>query len=139
MGRRRRAGPPDERLHGAGLRAVSLLRPYERNRAAWQRVASRAARVRVLGCSTLDAVLVATGASDAFIDVASDTHRLVDLAAAMVIVPASGGVLLDLRGRPIEFDTDLTRRWSGVVAATEALADELCAVAAGGPIAEQRS
>ncbi|MGY1838218.1 MULTISPECIES: inositol monophosphatase family protein [unclassified Modestobacter] len=136
------ADEPAYRTSGcADLRsaAVSLLRPHDRNRTAWQRVASRAARVRVLGCSTLDAVLVATGATDAFIDVASDTHRLVDLAAALVIVPASGGVVRDLHGRPLEFDTDLTRRWSGVVAATEALADELCAVAAEGPVMEQRS
>jgi myo-inositol-1(or 4)-monophosphatase len=32
---------------------------------------------------------------------------------------------MDSRGRPIEFDTDLTRRWSGIVAASPQLADEL--------------
>lgn len=105
--------------------AVSLLRPHERNWDAWQRVASRAARVRVLGCSTLDAVLVATGATDAFVDAGSDTHRLVDLAAACVIVPASGGAVLDVHGRPLELDVDLTRRWSGIVAASPELAAEL--------------
>jgi myo-inositol-1(or 4)-monophosphatase len=106
--------------------AVSMLRPHERNWAAWTRIASRAARIRVLGCSTLDAVLVATGATDAFVDAGSDTHRLMDLAAASVIVTASGGAVLDAFGRPLELDIDLTRRWSGVVAATTELADELC-------------
>lgn len=33
--------------------------------------------------------------------------------------------VLDAYGRPIEFDTDLTRRWSGIVAATPELGHEL--------------
>jgi myo-inositol-1(or 4)-monophosphatase len=105
--------------------AVSLLRPHASNVEAWNRVAARAKRVRILGCSTLDGVLVATGASDAFVDAASDTHRIMDIAAAAVLVPASGGVIRDVHDRPIEFDTDLTRRWSGVVASSEALVEEL--------------
>lgn len=108
--------------------AVSLLRPHSLNRGPWWGVAERAGRIRVLSCSTLDAVLVATGAIDAFVDAGSDTHRLVDLAAAVVIVEAAGGSVSDCFGRPVEFDCDLTRRWSGVVAATPALADELCTV-----------
>jgi myo-inositol-1(or 4)-monophosphatase len=70
--------------------------------------------------------MVAAGAIDAFVDAGSDSHRLVDLAAALVLVPAAGGVVVDAFGRPIELDTDLTRRWSGVVAATPELADGLC-------------
>jgi myo-inositol-1(or 4)-monophosphatase len=111
--------------------AVSLLRPHSGNREAWWRVAERAERVRVLGCSTLDAALVAAGAIDAFADAGSDTHRLVDLAAAMVLVDAAGGVVVDAYGRAIEFDTDLTRRWSGVVGATPDLAAELAALIRG--------
>jgi myo-inositol-1(or 4)-monophosphatase len=110
--------------------AVSLLRPHERNRDAWWAVASRAGRVRVHGCSTFDAALVASGAVDAFADAGSDTHRLVDLAAALVLVPAAGGAVADAYGRAIEFDPDLTRRWSGVVAATPQLTRELCATIA---------
>lgn len=105
--------------------AVSLLRPHSSNVHAWNQVAAQAKRVRVLGCSTLDGVLVATGASDAFVDANSDTHRIMDIAAAAVLVPASGGVVRDLHDRPIEFDIDLTRRWSGVVASSESLAAEL--------------
>jgi myo-inositol-1(or 4)-monophosphatase len=40
-------------------------------------------------------------------------------------VPAAGGVVLDVWGRPLEIDPDLSRRWSGVVAATPALGEEL--------------
>jgi myo-inositol-1(or 4)-monophosphatase len=114
-------------LNGA---AISLLRPHENTWGIWQAMVSRAARVRVLSCSTLEAALVLQGSTDAFADAGSDTHRLVDLVAAIVLLPLAGGAVCDLFGRPIEFDTDLTRRWSGVVAASPALANELCSVAA---------
>jgi myo-inositol-1(or 4)-monophosphatase len=110
--------------------AVSLLRPHPHTWSLWQGIASRAARVRILSCSTIEAALVLQGSTDAFADAGSDTHRLVDLVAAMVLVPLAGGVVCDLFERPLEFDVDLTRRWSGVVAATPQLADELCKTAA---------
>ncbi|GAA2777800.1 inositol monophosphatase family protein [Saccharopolyspora taberi] len=111
--------------------AVSLLRPHPRNREAWWRVTSRAARVRILSTSCLEAMLVAEGSTDAFADAGSDTHRIVDLAAAMVAVPAAGGAVLDVRGRALEIDPDLTRRWSGVVAATPRLAEEIAGAVLG--------
>ena len=46
----------------------------------------------------------------------------------MVLVPAAGGTVIDALGRPIEVDSDLSRRWSGVVAASPALAEELATV-----------
>ncbi|MBT2409858.1 inositol monophosphatase [Streptomyces sp. ISL-12] len=111
--------------------ALSLLRPHTAEpgpAAAWWAAASRAARVRILSTTCLEAALVAEGATDAFADACSDTHRLVDLAAAAVMVPRAGGVVLDARGRPLVFDTDLTRRWSGIVAATPELGAELADV-----------
>jgi myo-inositol-1(or 4)-monophosphatase len=128
----RRGSPPGSlrtsgrtRLDGA---AVSLLRPHvdlPAAAAAWWAVAERAARIRILSTSCLEAALVAEGSIDAFADAASDTHRLVDLAAAVVLVEAAGGAVQDVHGRPIELHTDLTRRWSGVIAATPDLAAEL--------------
>lgn len=105
--------------------AVSMLRPHDRNRDAWWRVASTATRIRILSCSTLESVFVATGSTDAFLDAGSDTHRLMDIAAAVVLVESSGGAVIDAFDRPIEFGTDLTKRWSGIVAATPELAHEL--------------
>jgi myo-inositol-1(or 4)-monophosphatase len=105
--------------------AVSLLRPHGEDDDAWWRVAKRAARMRILSTSCLEAALVAEGSTDAFADAGSDTHRIMDLAAAMVMLPAAGGAVLDVHGRPLEIDPDLTRRWSGVVAATRELAEEL--------------
>lgn len=117
-----------ESLDGA---AVSLLRPQARIRDSWWRIAERAARIRILSTTCLEAMLVLQGSTDAFADAGSDTHRLVDIAAAAVLLPLAGGVVIDAFGRPVEFDTDLTRRWSGIVAATPALAEELAAAIIG--------
>jgi myo-inositol-1(or 4)-monophosphatase len=111
--------------------AVSLLRPQHADTAAWWRIAERAERVRILSSSCLEAALVAEGSTDAFADVGGDRHRLVDLAPALVLLPAAGGSVIDAFGRPIEVANDLSRRWSGVVAASPALAEELAAVISG--------
>jgi myo-inositol-1(or 4)-monophosphatase len=112
--------------------AISLLRPQQANWTAWQVIAQRAARLRILSCSTLEGILACTGSIDAFADAGADVHRYVDLVAAQVYAQAAGAVVADAFGRPIEFTTDLTRRWSGIVAATAELAGELAAVIAGG-------
>ncbi|MGW3955980.1 inositol monophosphatase family protein [Streptomyces sp. NPDC004752] len=121
------AGAGPEPLYTTGRRdlsgaALSLLRPQTANRPAWERLSRQAGRVRVLSCSTLESALVLTGAVDAFADPGGDIHRLVDLAAAVVLAGAAGGCVLDAQDRPIELDLDLTRRWSGIVAATPELA-----------------
>ncbi|WP_285509312.1 inositol monophosphatase family protein [Actinokineospora sp. NBRC 105648] len=104
---------------------VNLLRPKDNNRDAWLRVADRASRLRILGTTCLECVLVAEGSVDAFADAGSDTLRIVDLAAALVTVPAAGGAVIDAHGRDLSFDPDLTRRWSGIAAATSQLAEEI--------------
>lgn len=110
--------------------ALGLLRPKDGpegdSTPGWLALADRAERVRILSSSCLESMLVAQGAIDAFADPGSDTHRIVDLAAAMVLVPAAGGHVADVHGRPLEFDPDLTRRWSGVVGATEAIVEQIC-------------
>jgi myo-inositol-1(or 4)-monophosphatase len=108
--------------------SIAMLRPKDNSMSSWLRVANRVDRVRVLSTTCLEAALVAEGSMDAFVDPGSDTHRIMDLAAAMVTLPAAGGVVLDARGRPLEFDLDLTRRWSGIAAATRQLADELAEI-----------
>jgi len=114
--------------------AVSMLRPKGTNRDPWWRVAERAARIRILSCSALETVLVCTGATDAFVDAGSETHRIMDLAPGVALARAAGVSLGDALGRPIELDSDLTRRWSGIVAATGPLSDAIAeAVAVGVP------
>lgn len=115
--------------------ALSLLRPKvgERgdNTDTWTALSGQAGRVRILSSTCLESMLVADGSIDAFADAGSDTHRLVDLFAAQVYVPAAGGHVCDAFGRDIEFSTDLTKRYSGVIAATEELAEEISEVIRG--------
>lgn len=108
---------------------VSSIRP-KGDAAGFLALARSCDRVRIFGCSSLEAAFVCDGRLDAFVDPGSDTHRIVDLAAALVLVRGTGGVVVDLHGRPLEFDLDVSRRWSGVVAATPALAAEICATIA---------
>lgn len=103
---------------------VSMIRP-KHDPTGFLRVSERADRIRVLGSSSIEAALVADGAFDAALDPGSDTHRIVDLAAAVVLVAAAGGVVVDADGDPVRFTTDITSRWSGIAAATPALAEEL--------------
>jgi myo-inositol-1(or 4)-monophosphatase len=138
MGRRwhARAGEPRRGVaQGGGVSgrrqllgaSVSMLRPRPDTRAAWTLVAMAAARVRVLGSSVIEACLVADGVIDAFVDCGGEVHRIVDLAATHVIVESAGGTVIDVFGRPIEMDTDLTRRWSGIAASSPELASEIAA------------
>jgi myo-inositol-1(or 4)-monophosphatase len=105
---------------------VSMIRP-KGDGAGFMAVARRAGRTRVLGCSSIEAALVADGVLDAFVDAGSRTHRLVDLAAALIIVERAGGAIVDVHGEPIRFTTEVDTRWSGVVAATPQLAAEIVA------------
>lgn len=119
------------RRTGLARASVSMLRPRPETLPAWTRVATTADRVRVLGSSVIEACLVADGAVDAFVDCGGDVHRLVDLAASKVIVEAAGGVVRDVYERPIEFDTDLSRRWSGIAACSRQMADEIARIVSG--------
>jgi myo-inositol-1(or 4)-monophosphatase len=109
-------------LDGASL---SMLRPRPTTWKAWADLALTAERMRILGSSVIEGCLVATGAIDAFCDPGGDIHRIVDIAPMKLIVEKAGGCVRDLKGRPFTFEPDLTLRWSGVVAATADLADEI--------------
>lgn len=103
---------------------VSMIRPKSDPR-GFLAVAEAAGRVRTLGSSSIEAALVASGAFDASLDPGSRTHRIVDLAAAVVLVTGAGGVVVDVHGQPLDFTTDIEGRWSGVAAATPQLAERL--------------
>ncbi|MEM9746797.1 MAG: inositol monophosphatase family protein [Actinomycetota bacterium] len=103
---------------------VSMIRP-KGDATGFLAIAERASRIRVLGCSSIEAAFVGDGVLDAFVDAGSRTHRLVDLAAAMVIVERAGGAVVDVHGEPIVFTTEVDTRLSGVVAATPELAVEI--------------
>ncbi|MGW4123032.1 inositol monophosphatase family protein [Nocardia sp. NPDC004711] len=107
--------------------AIDLLRPHTDKPAGagWWAIATAAKRVRILSCSTLETALVADGSIHAFADAGSDTHRIVDLAFAATLDRLGIASLRDLHDRPVEFDVDLTRRWSGIFASNDTLALEV--------------
>ena len=113
---------PQKTVIGASL---SMLRPRPTTWHAWSSLAQRADRMRILGTTVLEGALVADGAIDAFCDPGGDIHRIVDLAAIALIAEKSGGHVRDLHDRPFTFDPDLSKRWSGIIAGTRELVDEI--------------
>jgi len=109
--------------------ALSMLRPkvgpYGDTMETWAELSNRAGRVRILSSTCVESMLVAEGSIDVFADPGSDTHRLVDLYAAMLLLPQAGGTVIDAFDRPIELSTDLTLRWSGIIGATPEIAEEV--------------
>jgi myo-inositol-1(or 4)-monophosphatase len=105
--------------------SISLLRPRPTTWKAWSDVARAADRLRILGSSVIEGCLVASGAIDAFCDPGGDVHRIVDIAPTKLIVEKAGGCVRDLKDRPFTFEPDLTLRWSGVIASTADLAEEI--------------
>jgi NAD+ kinase len=73
---------------------------------------------RSLGCSSLEIAIVAEGQADAFCMNAENyvrCERIVDIAAAVVILREAGGEIYDLEGNVLEMGFDLDHR-SNVVA-----------------------
>jgi myo-inositol-1(or 4)-monophosphatase len=111
--------------------SISVLRPRPHTRSAWDAVVRPTERLRVMGSSIVEGSLVALGSIDAFADVGGDVHRIVDLLPLVPFIECAGGSLVDLHSRPVEFDTDLEKRWSGIAAASRPLADEIVRTALG--------
>lgn len=105
--------------------SIAMLRPRAETRPNWNRIVEPTERLRVMGSSVIEGSLVALGAIDAFVDAGGDVHRLVDLLPLIPFVEHAGGVVIDAYDRPLDFDVDMSKRWSGIVAATRELADEI--------------
>ena len=69
------------------------------------RLAERGRRIRSLGCASLEMVMVARGAADAYLfenDVPNRNLRVTDIAAAYRIVREAGGFVGDAAFRPLD-------------------------------------
>lgn len=80
-----------------------------------QTVARSAAMLRSFGCTSLEIALVAEGASDAYY-LNTERYergvRVVDVAAALLILREAGGKAMDLAGRDLDMPLDLEHRSS---------------------------
>jgi fructose-1,6-bisphosphatase/inositol monophosphatase family enzyme len=73
----------------------------------------RSARVRALGCASLEMALVAQGRFDAYYfhsDVYEKGIRIVDIAASALLLREAGGEVVDLDGKPLDMPFELGAR-----------------------------
>jgi fructose-1,6-bisphosphatase/inositol monophosphatase family enzyme len=75
---------------------------------------------RALGAAALDLCLVAEGAIDGYLDCADSNHGPWDYLGGMLVLLEAGGIITDLRSRPLVVDDHAARR-APVAAATPEL------------------
>jgi NAD+ kinase len=83
---------------------------------------------RSLGCSSLEIALVAEGQADAFCMNASNyvrCERIVDIAAAVLILREAGGEIYDLEGSILDMPLDLDHRSNTVAVSRQSVFDYL--------------
>ena len=76
-------------------------------------ISKKASSSRWLGCSSMEVVLVAEGAADAFCMYSENyvhCERIVDIAAAVLILREAGGEMYDLTGEVLDLPFDLEHR-----------------------------
>ncbi len=90
-------------------------------------IARRARRVRDLGCASLEMITVAEGISDVFFYSFRNggALRIVDIAAASLIVKEAGGLVLDERMNELEMHTDFKDRKNVIAIANKELKEVL--------------
>jgi fructose-1,6-bisphosphatase/inositol monophosphatase family enzyme len=81
-------------------------------------------KVRSLGSSALEICMVAIGALDYYV-VGKEYLRIVDIAAATLILREAGGVITNIKGDPLEMDFSLDERSSVVAACSNELIEKI--------------
>ncbi|MCC6625789.1 MAG: hypothetical protein IT340_00180 [Chloroflexi bacterium] len=118
------------RLADARLGLVRPMTPADLARL--QPLLFGAQRVRITGCTALDVCLIASGTLHGFANVNRYTNplwgeKIVDYAAAALVLEETGGALADLDGAALTYPLDLRHRLSLQAAATPALLAALLA------------
>jgi myo-inositol-1(or 4)-monophosphatase len=93
-------------------------------------VGDRVRRIRSYGCTSLEICLVAQGKLDAFVDLRGRI-RIVDIAAAKLIVEEAGGWVTDGKGRAIELGADMWQS-DDMIASNGTIHDQLIELVGGG-------
>jgi myo-inositol-1(or 4)-monophosphatase len=87
-------------------------------------IMASASKLRQLGSTALESVLVASGALDAFIDLRG-LSRAVDLAAATLIVREAGAYIVAPDGEDLDMELRADARTSFIVAGNQTLLREI--------------
>jgi fructose-1,6-bisphosphatase/inositol monophosphatase family enzyme len=77
------------------------------------KVVKRAARVRAMGCASLEMCMVAQGKFDAYYmncDLYEKSIRVVDIAGSALVLREAGGEIIDLQGGRLDMPLDLNAR-----------------------------
>lgn len=88
-------------------------------------VASKARRTRSFGAASLEMCLVASGQADLYYVECSAMLRIIDIAAGALIVREAGGEVLDLEGKRLEMDFNITARSNFMVIGNERVLEVL--------------
>jgi fructose-1,6-bisphosphatase/inositol monophosphatase family enzyme len=102
------------------LSSISLGKNYTPRAGAL----SKKGNVRSYGSASLEMCLVATSALDYYF-VGRDILRVVDIAAATLIVREAGGVVKTITGEDLDMEFDVTSRTSVVATCSESLLENL--------------
>ncbi len=110
---------------------VALIRPSgDQGLRRVSEILVQAKRIRVTGCSALDIALIASSGVHALVN--PNAHRppnsgekVVDYAAAQLILTEAGGVVSDTEGNPLPLDFDIARLTPVLAAATPQLQEDL--------------
>ncbi|MCQ2086401.1 MAG: sugar kinase, partial [archaeon] len=76
-------------------------------------LAKKIKSIRYLGCSSLEMISVATGASDGYLvdsEIYDRAIRVIDIAASVLILRESGGEVYNLNGTKFDMEFDLSQR-----------------------------
>jgi 3'(2'), 5'-bisphosphate nucleotidase len=91
-----------------------------------------ARRIRITGCTALDLCLTAGGTLHGFVNANRYTNpiwgeKVVDYAAAALVLEETGGALADQHGQPLQYPLDVRHRLCLQAAATPSLLSALLA------------
>jgi fructose-1,6-bisphosphatase/inositol monophosphatase family enzyme len=95
-----------------------------------------AKRVRIFGCSAVEMCFVGAGALDAYLNLNTTTaldrgEKVVDIAAASVVIEEAGGVLFDTQGERMVLTGNLKERSNVLAVANMALYEDVLSVLEG--------
>ena len=88
-------------------------------------IAAKARRARSFGAASLEMCYIASGQADLYYVDCDAMLRIIDIAAGALIVREAGGEVLDLEGRRLEMDFDISSRSNFMVIGDERVLEVL--------------
>ncbi|NYB51198.1 MAG: bifunctional fructose-bisphosphatase/inositol-phosphate phosphatase [Methanobacteriaceae archaeon] len=103
---------------------------YRMNMGRIENLCKSVRRMRILGAVAIEIAYVADGTYDAFVDVRNNL-RLVDVAAAKLILEESGGVVTDRFGQALSGELDVLEKTSLIATCNQVIHGEIMSIVEG--------